>query len=119
MTKLDPVITISAKFIAKDNAKPLNGDAYSVKLYDKDIFDDDFLGSGTLNEEGQTEIKFGFSSISSFDSPGEKKPDLYFILFKDNDILLKSKPFEDLDLSKYSTFNFEEGTFFDLGTFVI
>jgi hypothetical protein len=39
-----PKIEVQVRIIAKGSDAPLTGDAYKVRLFDKDIFDDDYIG---------------------------------------------------------------------------
>ncbi len=45
-------IEVRVLLIAKGTDEPLTGDGYLVRLYDKDIFNDDFLGESSLDEDG-------------------------------------------------------------------
>ena len=94
---MDQLIKITATFINSNKNQPLTGEVYSVKLFDEDPLLDDFLGKGTLDENGSTEIVFNLSKIDSIDSPGEKKPDLYLILYKDDDAIFKSNVYRNVD----------------------
>ena len=51
--KLSPEmrITVIARLIAKGADQPITGKEYCVRLFDKDFFDDDFLGE---DEEHKT-----------------------------------------------------------------
>lgn len=118
MKILQEYITLSAKFIDHINKLPLSGD-YITKLYDKDVFDDDFLGESRLDNNGKVQIKFRMDQMRSMDSPMEKHPDLYFILVKNNQVIYKSNIIKDLDLDQTTDFTLEVGKSYDLGTFVI
>ena len=95
---MDRLIKITATFIDSNTNQPMTGEEYSVKLFDEDPLLDDFLGKGTLDKNGKTEIIFNLSKIDSIDSPGEKKPDLYLILYKNDDPKFRSKVFRNVNL---------------------
>lgn len=59
---------------------PLSGSDWSVEAMDEDPLVDDTLGESTLDASGEARIYFSVADVSSADSPGERNPDLYFIL---------------------------------------
>jgi|SRR5665647_30558 len=111
-------VEVKVRLIAKGNDEPLAGNEYSVRLYDKDIFNDDFLGESSLDNEGVA--KFIFSQ-DDFSSPAklDDKPDFYFVVYKNNEQIFKSKVMSNLDLSNIEEFVMTEGEVIDLGTFLI
>ena len=111
-------IEVKVRLISKRNDEALTGEQFSVKLYDKDIFNDDFLGESTPDEEGVAKFLFSqvdFSSPANFDD----KPDFYFVVYKNNKQIFKSKVMSNLDLSNVEEFIMKEGEVVDLGTFLI
>ena len=111
-------LLIKVRLIAKGSDTPLNGDDYSVRLYDKDLFNDDFLGLNHLNEEGIAEFSI---SQDDFSSPFnmETKPDFYFVVYKKDQEIFRSKVMSNLDLSNIREFVMKEGEVIDLGTFLV
>jgi hypothetical protein len=111
-------VEVKVRLIAKGNDEPLTGNEYSVRLYDKDIFNDDFLGESSLDNEGVA--KFIFSQ-EDFSRPAklDDKPDFYFVVYKNNEPIFKSKVMSNLDLSNIEEFVMTEGEVIDLGTFLI
>lgn len=111
-------IEVKVRLISKGNDEPLTGEEFSVRLYDKDIFNDDFLGESIPDEEGIA--KFFFSQ-GDFSKPAnlDDKPDFYFVVFKDKNRIFKSKIMSNLDLSNLEEFIMKEGEVIDLGTFLI
>lgn len=111
-------LVVKVRLIAKGNDELITGKEFSVRLYDKDIFDDDFLGESTPNSKG--EAKFIITE-NDFSKPmGLKdKPDFYFIVYKDQQKIFKSKVMSNLDLSDIQEFVMAEGEVIDLGTFLI
>jgi len=111
-------IEVKVRLIAKGNDEALNGNEFSVRLYDKDIFNDDFLGESAPDEEGVA--KFVFSQ-KDFSGPAnlDWKPDFYFVVYRDRNEIFKSKVMSNLDLSDLETFIMKEGEVIDLGTFLI
>lgn len=111
-------IEVKVRLIRKGDDEPINSDEFKVRLYDSDIFNDDFLGESVPDEEGL--VKFLFSQ-DDFSKPLrlDKKPDFYFVVYKNNQPVFKSKVMSNLDLSNVEDFIMKEGEVIDLGTFLI
>ena len=110
-------LAVTARFISKGNDAAVTGEGYTVRLYDKDIFEDDFLGESTLDENGIAKISFNHSSFSEWNT--DAKLDFYFVVFKNKNQIFKSKVMEDLDLEAIEKFKMGEGEVIDLGTYLI
>ena len=80
--------------------RPLTGREYMVKLRDKDPFFDDKLGASSLNPKGEAEFLVFAADIASIDSPGERTPDLYFVVTKDDREIFRSEVFENVQLEE-------------------
>jgi hypothetical protein len=78
------------------NGRPLTGDNYAVALLDKDRFFDDRLGEAELNADGVAEFLISAADFLSFDSAGERTPDLYFVVRKDGDEIYRSEVFDEV-----------------------
>lgn len=90
------IFKVIAVFVdASGNA--LSGADYSVSLLDKDKFFDDKLGEKNLNAEGAAEFLITAADILSFDSMGERTPDLYFVVTKAGKEIFRSEVFEEVD----------------------
>jgi hypothetical protein len=114
----DMYIQVTARFISKVDESPLNGAEYKLRLFDKDVFDDDFIGESSLDDNGVATIRFkraSFNDLGNVDS----KPDFYFVLLKDGVKLYKSKVMEDVDIDDIDEYKIGEGQLIDLGTFLI
>lgn len=111
-------IEVKVRLIRKGDDEPLTGNEYSVRLYDSDIFNDDFLGESVPDEEGVARFLF---SQGDFSKPAnlDQKPDFYFVVYKNKDLIFKSKVMSNLDLSDVEEFVMKEGEVIDLGTFLI
>lgn len=111
-------IEVKVRLISKGNDEPIAGKEFSVRLYDKDIFNNDFLGESSLDEEGVARFIF---SQKDFSKPAnlDDKPDFYFVVFKSKKEIFKSKVMSNLDLSDLEEFIMKEGEVIDLGTFLI
>ena len=111
-------IEVKIRLIRKGDDEPLTGNEYSVRLYDSDIFNDDFLGESVPDEEGVARFLF---SQGDFSKPAnlDQKPDFYFVVYKNKDLIFKSKVMSNLDLSDLEEFVMKEGEVIDLGTFLI
>lgn len=113
----DMNLEVTARFIGKGHDSPLS-DAYTVRLYDKDVFNDDFLGETRLDENGIAKISFthkAFSDPLNLDD----KPDFYFVLYKNKEEIFKTKVLENLDIERIQNFKMGEGEVIDLGTFLV
>jgi hypothetical protein len=111
-------IEVKVRLISKGNDKPVKGNEVSVRLYDKDIFNDDFLGETHPDEEGIAKFKLTQKDFSGF-AGLDDKPDFYFIVYKSGKEIFKSKVMSNLDLSNLEEFIMKEGDVIDLGTFLI
>jgi hypothetical protein len=111
-------IEVKVRLIAKGNDEPVTGNEISVRLYDKDVFNDDFLGETTPDQEGIARFLF---SEGDFSRPAnlDDKPDFYFVVYKNKEQIFKSKVMSNLDLSDIEEFTMKEGEIIDLGTFLI
>lgn len=111
-------IEVKVCLISKGNDEPLNGTEYSVRLYDKDIFNDDYLGESVPDEDGVAKFLL---SQGDFSQPLnlDNKPDFYFVVYKNKQQIFKSKVMSNLDLSNIEEFIMKEGEVVDLGTFLI
>ena len=111
-------IEVRLFLIAKGSDEPVTGNEYSVRLYDKDVFNDDYLGQSSLNEEGQATFTFTERHFAGF-AQLDEKPDFYFVVYKNELQIFKSKVMSNLDLSDVEEFVMKEGQVIDLGTFLI
>ena len=116
---MEELITIKARLVEKETASPIAADGTFVKLFDKDLFEDDFLGQAAIDSSGSVEITFKSSDFSSIDSPGEENPDLYFTVYKYGKLIFKSKVIKDLDLTRIHQMEPGKGKIIDLGVFAI
>lgn len=111
-------IEVKVRLINKGSDKPMAGNDISVRLYDKDIFNDDFLGEAYPNEEGIAKFKLTQKDFSGF-AGLDDKPDFYFVVYNSGKEIFKSKVMSNLDLSNLEEFVMKEGDVIDLGTFLI
>ena len=111
-------VEVNVRLIRKGDDEPLSGREFKVRLYDKDIFNDDFLGESNPDEEGLASFVF---TPQDFLKPVQldKKPDFYFVVYKNDREIFKSKVMSNLDLSDVQEFIMKEGHVIDLGTFLI
>jgi hypothetical protein len=123
ISKLEQQLDVKVRLINKTSKEPIGGEGYSIRFYDKDEFDNDFLGEGPLNENGEADIRFDPSAmIDGAEDWGEEKetdPDLYFELVKDGKVIFTSEVWKDVDYDKLASFDIKEGKEIDFGTFLI
>ena len=110
-------LEVTARFIGKGNDQPVTGEAYLVRLYDKDVFEDDYLGESKLDENGVVKISFTHSAFSNWNT--DSNPDFYFVILKNNEVIFKSIVLKDLDVDAIENFKMGEGEVIDLGTYLI
>jgi hypothetical protein len=116
----EPNLKIKTRLIAKGEDKPVTGAEYSVRLYDKDDFDqDDFLGESSLDANGVATITCSHETFSDTGIFKESQPDFYFVVMKNGATIFTSKVMEDVNLSAAEYFKMGEGEVIDLGTFLI
>lgn len=115
----EPNIIVTARFIEKGEDKPLSGDNYSVRLYDRDTVDDDFLGESKLDAEGRIRISFAHELFVNDDVFIENKPDFYFVITRNNHVVFQTKVLEELSLEDIQQFKMGQGEVVDLGTFLV
>jgi hypothetical protein len=115
---LTPRIEVTVRLIAKGSDSPLTGEAYKVRLFDKDIFDDDYIGESGLDAHGVAHIGF---THDAFDDLGdlETRPDFYFVVLKDGQQIFQSQVMEEIDLEAVQQFKMGQGEVIDLGTFLV
>ena len=117
---LDPNIRIeiTARFIAKGNDVPLAGADYEMRLFEKDLMEDDYLGRSPLDAGGMARISFRHGDYKDFLNP-ETEPDLYFALYRGEALIFQSKVIRDLDVQGLEKFKMGEGEVVDLGTYLV
>ena len=111
-------LEVTARFITKGGDMPLTGDAYKFRLFDKDVFDDDYIGESIIDSNGVVNIQFtttAFGDIANL----ETTPDFYFVLVKNGVQIFESKVMEDMDITAFEQFKMGHGGVIDLGTFLV
>jgi hypothetical protein len=111
-------IDVRVLLIAKGNDEPLTGNGYKVRLFDKNIFNDDYLAESKLDQNGLAEFIITEKHFQGFAKLGAK-PDFYFVVYKNNEEIFKSRVMKNLDLTNIEEFRIKEGEVVDLGTFLI
>ncbi len=79
------------------NGSPLSDGSWSVKVRDKDPLFDGNLGEAKLDVNGSAGIFISVADISSIDSPGERTPDIYFILYQNGNKMLTTDVVKNVD----------------------
>lgn len=79
------------------SGKPLLGSDYTVALMDEDKYFDDKLGTQPLGPTGSVEFLVTAADVMSFDSLGERTPDIYFVVRKGRKEVFRSEVFTDVD----------------------
>lgn len=115
----EPDLIVTARFIEKGADKPLAGEDYIVRLYDRDIADDDYLGQSRLDDEGRIRIEFSHDAFVNDAAFKEARPDFFFVIMKQNQPVYTSKVLEEINLEDLEQFKMGEGELVDLGTFLV
>ena len=119
MSKTELLINVYARFLHKHTGDAIWGNHYKVKLFDKDLITDDFLGETYLHSEGKVHFRINPSLFRTNDNPLEEKPDLYLLVLKDDVEIFKSPVAPNIKFDKEGNFNFIDGEWIDMGTFLI
>ena len=80
-----------------EQGKPIAGSEYVARLLDEDRFFDDKLGESTLDADGNAEFLIAAADVLSFDSAGERTPDLYFVLQRNGREVFRSDVFAEVN----------------------
>lgn len=114
----DMNIEVRVFLVAKGTDEPVTGSEYNVRLYDKDMFNDDFLGESSPDKDGMARFLITEKHFAGFANLDEK-PDFYFVVYRSGQEIFKSAVMKNLDLRDIEEFRIKEGEVIDLGTFLI
>ena len=121
MSKLDLSrdmnIEVTARLIEKGSDMPLRGADYTVRLYDRDFFEDDYLGESGLDPNGRALIVFNPASVNRNAVVHENSLDFYFTVFRKEKMIFRSPVMRDIVSAE--EFRMGEGEQIDLGTFLV
>jgi len=115
----EPNMVVKACFLQKGTSEPLSDKEFIVRLYDKDLFDDDFLGESVPDEKGCIAISFSHDAFAGDTIIKETIPDFYFVIFKNDNPVYHTNVFQDIPLEQLSGFKMGEGEVVHLGTYLI
>lgn len=97
-TKQDYMVKVEATFRTQKEKLPLSGKGITIKLWDQDLFVDDFIAPTTNIIDGKVEFTFPLlEKIRSFDSPFEVKPDLYMVIEKNGEEVYRTHVTKNVD----------------------
>lgn len=107
ITIIDNIYKINGKLI---NSGGENVSGFEIKALDKDLLNDDFLGSSFTSENGSFQITF---AEKAFKEIFDKRPDLYFEIYHGKTKVLTTKAMtfanvEANDLPLHLTINFQD-----------
>lgn len=115
---MELLLHVHARFL-RHSGDPVHGNHYHVRLYDQDITEDDFLSEEQPDKEGKVHFTINPAQYKSIDSPGEKKPDLYMVLYHDGKEIFRTPVIQDIDPDTETNFDETEGEWVDMGSFLI
>jgi hypothetical protein len=116
-------LDVKVRLLNRATKEPITGEGFLVQFFDKDEFDVDFLGEGPLDENGVADIRFAPEAMQQGEEKWgdefETKPDLFFRLLKNGQVVFTSEVWDDVDFDQYASFDVKEGKEIDFGTFLI
>lgn len=115
----EPDLIVTARFIEKGDDGPLTGSDYTVRLYDKDMADEEFLGQSALDENGRVQIEFTHDAFVNDSVFREAKPDFFFVIFRNDEAVYTTKILQEISLEDIQQFRMGKGEVVDLGTFLV
>ncbi len=116
---MELLINVHAQFLHKHTGEAIHGKSYSVRLYDKDLITDDFLGETHPDVNGKIHLVVNPDDYKKNDSPIESKPDFYLVIIKEGKEIFKTPVAKNINFDQEGNFNTTEGEWIDLGTFLI
>jgi hypothetical protein len=66
---------VTARVVSRQNQQPVSG--ATVRVYDKDIVSDDFLGEATTDADGQFSVIFSSDDFKGHITGFEARPDIF------------------------------------------
>lgn len=117
--KLRFLLHVHACFLEKGTHNPLHGEHIICRLYDKDLVQDDLLGSATPNAHGKVHFTIDPEHYGELRSLVDKFPDLYIEVESQGEILFTTPVATDIKALEDGSFNMQEGESVDLGTFLV
>lgn len=87
---------VLVSFTAADGSALAAGN-WTVKVKDQDPLLDATLAEARLEADGSAGMLISVSDISSLDSPSERTPDLYFVLYHDGSKVLTTEVIKNVD----------------------
>ena len=86
---------VTARVVSRQNHQPITGAA--VRVYDKDMVSDDFLGEATTDADGRFSVSFSSDDFKGKVSGFEARPDIFVkVTNPETGKTTKSKVFEEL-----------------------
>jgi Zn-finger nucleic acid-binding protein len=109
---------VTARFLRKADGQPLAGTSsrYVVRLFDKDPVTDDLIAEPRLDAEGRVSCTFDLYDVATADSPLERKPDLYLVVYEGDREIYRTPVIPDLDFTPTTE---GEVVSHDLGTYEV
>ena len=115
----EPDLVITARFIEKGEDKALSGEQYMVRLYDRDVADDEYLGESHLDDDGNVRIAFSHDAFVNDVVFSEARPDFFFVIFDNEKPVYSTKVLEDISLEDLQQFRMGVGEVVNLGSFLV
>lgn len=109
---------IKARLIAGSEAGPLHNGDIKVRLFDRDFFEDDYLGETKPNEDGEVVFVVPESQMNR-GVLEDKRPDFFFVVYRHDALIFQSKVMENMDAADVTDAGETHAPVIDLGTFLI
>ena len=88
---MEQEIIIQATFVDKNTGEPLSGPTYWVEVFHKSGLKSQLVNTEELTLEGQV------SMVSNLTTLQKLRPDIYFVLHRNDQTIYKSKVFKKVD----------------------
>ncbi|MEO9485208.1 MAG: hypothetical protein ABJG47_17245 [Ekhidna sp.] len=102
-----------------ENKEPISGGEYVVRFFDEDVVVDDFLGESLIDDFGHAQVIVSEKDFKVGGSALEKYPDIYFKVYKGDEMIYKSKVFKSTHLTEAKDYPASNRLHYDLGIFKV
>ena len=114
------LVRVVFRLVTASNGAPVTGEDLRVRIFDRDLLQDDLLGECGVDANGAGELTFDLGQVSSVDSPGETDPDIYLEVLRAGTPVFRSEVKPDVDfLSRHPITGAASSLTKDLGVFVV
>jgi hypothetical protein len=109
---------VTARIIIKGTDTPLQGNTFTVRLFDRDFLEDAFLGEAVPDEAGVVRFSFPANAVAKT-ALDDAMPDFFFVVYQGADIIFKSEVMHNVNVEAIQQYRHGVGEVIDLGTFLV